>query len=347
MRKLFGLIAVFLACGTILLFFVTRDLDRLAALYTRKAMLLMQTRDDWPGFRISRLECGSVRLSRHGLEWRDVDANLSLKDDNRVLENKLVRLHIDRVEVRPVDLIRQQFSLRATGLDLTILDGSRQDRTGEITRLEQGRFGLRFRLALPDRDKTVAQLRELIQDLTRLRTHGYTTVPISFSGQGTLVVHATPVPVSLSARQDGKKYALVLDLDSLRTISNLLEEELTEPEVSLLARVPFLTPELLAIRDEAVRESKRLHREQGFSEDAYRHVLWSYLLTRRFGPDLAKEVTDAHELGLTDNTEADHRMDYRNNEVGRRYALNGLPRDRLPEKFRSDPAIIRSPEQAR
>jgi len=80
-------------------------------------------------------------------------------------------------------------------------------------------------------------------------------------------------------------------------------------------------------------------------EDAYRHVLWSYLLTNEYGVDFAKEITDAHEIGLTDNTEADHEMDYNNNEVGRKYAGESLTESVLLTMVMTDPAVIRQAEE--
>ena len=69
----------------------------------------------------------------------------------------------------------------------------------------------------------------------------------------------------------------------------------------------------------------------------------SFLLTQRFGAEFAEQVTDAHEIGATDNTEADHRMDYNNNAVGRRYAEVGVREREILEKVQIDPAVIRQP----
>ncbi len=78
-------------------------------------------------------------------------------------------------------------------------------------------------------------------------------------------------------------------------------------------------------------------------EDAYRHVLWSFLLTRTYGPEFARRVTDAHEIGDTGNTEADHRMDYNNNDIGRRYAAEGVQEAELLGRVRTDGRVVRSP----
>lgn len=56
------------------------------------------------------------------------------------------------------------------------------------------------------------------------------------------------------------------------------------------------------------------------ANDAFRHSYWSALLTKRFGPDWAKEFTSAHE-GYHSNPGPAEAMDLYNNEVGRKFAL--------------------------
>jgi hypothetical protein len=77
-------------------------------------------------------------------------------------------------------------------------------------------------------------------------------------------------------------------------------------------------------------------------EDAYRHVLWSYLLTKKFGPEFAEIVTDAHET-LPTNTAAERRMDFHNNRIGRDYAQRGIRRERILWLVKNDVNVIRYP----
>jgi hypothetical protein len=75
--------------------------------------------------------------------------------------------------------------------------------------------------------------------------------------------------------------------------------------------------------------------------------LWSFLLTREYGPDFAREVTDAHEL--TDDpeekkdpdAEAHHNRDLNNNEVGRRYADLGYSEAAILSHVMTDPTVLR------
>ena len=90
--------------------------------------------------------------------------------------------------------------------------------------------------------------------------------------------------------------------------------------------------------------SKDAHkRDRSVPEDAYRHVLWSYLLTQKFGPEFAETVTDAHET-LPTNTAAERRMDFHNNRIGREFAQQGVKRERILWLVKNHRDVIRYPE---
>ena len=120
-----------------------------------------------------------------------------------------------------------------------------------------------------------------------------------------------------------------------------MEEELTDSEVDLFARNPFRAPQLLRIRNDAQLTAKLEHaRNQSVPEDSFRHVLWSYLLTRAYGPQFAQKATDAHELGAIDNTESERRKDKVNNAIGRQYALQHRSREDILSLLMTDPKVI-------
>lgn len=60
--------------------------------------------------------------------------------------------------------------------------------------------------------------------------------------------------------------------------------------------------------------------------DAYRHTLWSHLMTQGIGPELAKKFGDAHEMAGSSTSgpgpNSERLMDLHNNQVGRQ-----LPND--------------------
>ena len=76
-------------------------------------------------------------------------------------------------------------------------------------------------------------------------------------------------------------------------------------------------------------------------EGSYRHILWNYLLTRQFGAEFAKKVTDAHEIGDREGeSDAIHRVDFHNNAIGIRYALEGIPEAEVLPRVLSDRNVV-------
>ena len=72
------------------------------------------------------------------------------------------------------------------------------------------------------------------------------------------------------------------------------------------------------------------------------YVAWSYPLTKAYGPEFAKRVTDAHEKGGINEDETDHIMDLNNNAVGRNYALQEYPASSIAQQVIQDLQVVRS-----
>jgi hypothetical protein len=182
------------------------------------------------------------------------------------------------------------------------------------------------------------------RELSRFFKTGKTLLPIEFNGISTFTIEEKEVFLTLRAKKDGPETVLISKKDDLRRISGSLTQKLSEPEIDLLATHPVESPRLLRIKEKAASVAKRAHEEDsGIPEDAYRHVLWSYLLTDEFGEEFAKKVTDAHEMGDPDlGKEADHAMDYNNNAIGRRYAKAGYTESSILQRLLNDPDVILS-----
>jgi len=132
------------------------------------------------------------------------------------------------------------------------------------------------------------------------------------------------------------------DLRSLADTSGLT---ISDEMVHIASLYPLRAPLMFAITWAAREESiARKRADPRFPEDAYRHVLWSFLLTKTFGPEFAKLVTDSHET-LPGNTPDERLMDYHNNAVARDLAVKGIPRTRLLRIVLKDPRVIRSPRE--
>lgn len=171
------------------------------------------------------------------------------------------------------------------------------------------------------------------------------SLPLQIQGRVFLNVDGQPLELHFRAVKEQGQTRIFLDREDIRRVGDLTEEGLTAAEVEILASHPADAPRLIAIQRYATRVSTEAGRQgSGVPVDAYRHVLWSYLLTRAYGPEFAKTVTDAHEIGENKhhNTPQDHAMDYHNNRIGSDYAMKKLPESQLLEKVLLDPAIIKS-----
>jgi len=125
-----------------------------------------------------------------------------------------------------------------------------------------------------------------------------------------------------------------------------IKKGLTKAEMKLFSKHPDKVDRIKEITDYVNYKTRIISRSDNtISLDAYKHVLWSFLLTKEYGPGFAREITDAHEKGDKTNTEAEHKMDYHNNKIGRDYALRGYKESEVLGLIEADPDIILKPEE--
>ncbi len=193
--------------------------------------------------------------------------------------------------------------------------------------------------------KPMPGLQDALVQIVKLIREGATELPILANGILEFELKGSPVQVGLMVDREPTEnqqgHILKLSVPDLKSISDKFEEPLTDAEVELLANNPLRAAQLLRIKDDAESNAASAKsNDDSVPQDAYRHVLWSFLLANKYGADFAKEVTDSHEQGDTGNTPAERDMDYNNNEVGRGYAAKKIRRNDILEKIRSDPAVV-------
>jgi len=185
----------------------------------------------------------------------------------------------------------------------------------------------------------------LLYNAASLFSDGKTVIPATLSGilHFKMAQEAVRARVYTQIRSDGY-YALQVNEEFFQTMAWYNRLDMTEAEARLLSKNPMRMPRLINIMDKAKQESQRYAEVPTIPEDAYRHILWSYLLTKAYGPDFAKQVTDAHEIGDTTSTEAEHQMDYKNNAIGREYALANVKQHEVLTRLLDDANVIRKPQ---
>ena len=134
---------------------------------------------------------------------------------------------------------------------------------------------------------------------------------------------------------------IVLNREDLEHVGPKFADRLSRGDLDLVANHPLKAPRLFDIQRQAEEKAKAIRwSEIDFPEDAYRHVLWSYLLTREYGAEFAHVVTNAHEIGSY-NTDEETAKDRQNNLVGIHYAQEGVREENLLARVLSDPQVRR------
>ncbi len=252
-------------------------------------------------------------------------------------------LTIDRLELDFGGFLEGNFSIKGSNMSLSqlpppLVSGKPEPRE---TKSIQGQFHYQFRLETLSSQGVVKAIRQAAGDLSRLIREGRSEARLEYRGTSYFTLRGTRFFAELYTVREGSEVRLVMSAENVEKIAMQLDEELTPAEILLISRNPVRAPRLFAIKEYSKKKASEAAQENPeVSEDAYKHVLWSFLLAKEYDPAFSKEVTDAHEEGARKNTEADHIMDYQNNVVGRRYALEGVSESDVLARMLKDPSVI-------
>jgi hypothetical protein len=276
------------------------------------------------------------------LYWRGLHAGVSLP---KAAEHFPEKLTVDAAEVS-VDLC--DGVLRAEGLALPTsfmprvpagLPFSADEFGIAVDRVDEGFLEVRGLSIERDARETI---KSLLGDLGKLAQDGRITRDVRAGARLHFTILGRNHIVRLETERRNGATWLRFNSADIAELSRTNIRPLTPAEQELLCRNPHRALIILRIKEYAERLAMRLSRaDTAYGEDFTRHVVWSYWLTRTLGADFAQKVTDAHEIGATDNTEADHRQDYANNAVGRSYALARKTESQVLQLIRTDPQIVR------
>jgi hypothetical protein len=189
--------------------------------------------------------------------------------------------------------------------------------------------------------------REILDEIKLLFAESKTPLDIEMHMDVLLGIDDREAEVGLfTERIDNLTYLRFNSADILDAARSF-ELDLTEKEAEIIARFPSKVPAMIKITRDAKRLSNYEKNMDGsFPEDAYRHVYWSYHLTREFGAELAKEITDAHETA-PGNTQNERLMDFHNNELGRKLATGTLSETEIKNLVLKSKDVIRSADEIR
>lgn len=309
-----------------------------------------------PNIEYSRPLFKSVNFSSfNAVTWEGVSF------DVRIVRNEIAKTAEEfSLKIGEMTIALESLSERAVLLNVKGMSsmpkgrgpGAVSEISGTGDHMERGNLKVRIKLKGFSEAVIFEQVRDLIKEIHAFATHGVTKAPLSFSATEMFEIKGKPHRATLSVEQKGDEYRLVMDKDDLKIIAATMPgETATSMDIEVISRNPMKATQLLRIRDKAAATAK-LARQQdsNIPEDAYRHVLWSYLLAKAFGDAFAKEVTDAHEVFadqdrmskdqiLTMNIES--YQDLYNNAAGRRFAQMGYPESGILKYVLTDDAVIR------
>ena len=317
---------------------------------TRRALALLTQNAPRHGFEVVSSDFRQARIrSLKSAEWNGIALQVIKHDYTGKTPPLLLTL-----DVRSMNLII--LSKNSAALEAFMVEGNYgpqtpMEKTSSDTQtsqdLRKGKIWLDYFFMTLDMNlfNPVPGISDLIQQMSTLFNTGITSAHIELAGKIWITLGNKESQIKMKTEPTREGTVLTLNRNDLKRLSFYFGERLSEAEIEIVAVNPMIANKLLGIKDYARQTSqKALLANPTVPEDAYRHVLWSYLLTKEFNPDFAKIVTDAHEEGLTGNTPQDRDMDYNNNAVGRKYAGLGISESEIFLMVMRDPKVIRSPQ---
>ncbi len=314
--------------------------------YSHLAARNLEGKEYLSKIKIHTLDFKKAELSSlNTISWQGIFSQIGLKRKNDFLSGQNFTISLKNLELKIISLLKGKCMLNADGLTIAPSIKSESDRVINANApqtLENGKLNITFEFNFFQPQTTRTQIKNLYEEIAEILRTGKTVIPINFSGISYFSISKKTVKAMITTFHDGEGYYhLVVNKEFFKSIAWLMADNLTDAEATLLSVNPIRLPKLLNIMNDAKRESERYRDVKGIPEDAYRHVLWSYLLTMEYGPEFAEAITDAHEEGDNTNTEAEHRMDYNNNTIGREYADRQYKRNEILGHLLRDNRVIR------
>ncbi|MBI4115145.1 MAG: hypothetical protein HY447_01065 [Candidatus Omnitrophica bacterium] len=334
MKKLFIVLLVFVAIVAVGIFVASQiALDRTS----RSVILYLTNYASQVGIAVSQMRFNKASFRPPGtITWKGLYARAKRSAAEATVSAAEATIHVESFS-------EKAFRLTVKEINATLLRGP--DRAEE-DRLTGDFLDAQFRIDFRDPNKALTEARALAKDLTALLTRGRCSTFVRFSGQLNFLMGARRFDAGLAIDRRGEESVLILDPKDLEVVAQEFEEGLSEGVVKILSENPIQAPRLLRITKLAYDTAREAHeKDASIPEDAYRHILWGYHLTKAYDPKFAKQVTEAHEADDMDEAKADRDMDHHNAALGREYAEAGYPESGLLERTLKDPKVMQLPGQ--
>jgi len=298
----------------------------------------------------------SIEVSMIRDDFRAEDFSLR-KDYDRNLDRFVVKM--DSFTLNLADILNRTIIVSFKGFSAWREEKRKTYHTDDIQAVPDGVKGGDMKLPIKMNEITssgvIAQIKSLGQELKDFSRTGVSQIPIQFSAEETFTVKGKLYAMKVSVVKEADGYRLLMDEHGMQHLANTLTGiQATEGDIKFIARNPIAAPMMLRIRNNAETLAAALHKNDPlFPEDAFRHIYWSYVLTKQYGERFSEDATDAHEM-VSDSEErknageksfeAASYQDFVCADLGRRYAVRGYDEKTLVQHTLHDPDVIRDNE---
>jgi len=306
-----------------------------------RAIAELKPRLEQKGIMIENFNYSNVRLnSYNSCAITNIDLDFYLNKKMYGKESFKAQFDANSITVRFADFNKPSFFFTLKNFSMFI-EPEEDNAKKPFGKLENGYLKSRIPLYLKNPEESAG---EMLAEIKTLFHENRTPFDLEIEVDVLLGIDEKEIHVGLySERIDSLTYIKFASEDILKAASEF-DLDLAKKEAEIIADYPSKVPSMIKITRDAKKFSRiEKGKDRSFPEDAYRHIYWSYHLTREFGPDLTKEITDAHETA-PGNTKNERLMDYHNNEVGRNYADQHLSLNEIKSRVLNSHEIIRHPK---
>jgi len=311
---------------------------------TKYAVVKLKPRLEQQGIIIENLDYSSVRLSSYNrCVINDLDLDFYLNKKMYGKESFKAAYNAKSLHIRFADWKNPSFFFTLKGFFLFV-EPDEDTHSKPFGKLENGYLKSRIPLYLESPEESA---RGILTELKTLFHHNKTSMDLDIMVDVLLGIEDKEVKVGLFTVREDDLTLLKFDHEDILKAASAFDLELTAKEAEIISDYPSKVPAMIKITRDAKRfsEHEKL-KDTTFPEDAYRHIYWSYSLTREFGPELAEQITDARETA-PGNSEKERFMDFHNNKIGRMYANSDIPLDELKNLVLSSDEVIKNPKQVK
>lgn len=340
MKTLLKIAVFFLVVGLAGYFSANYVLRKLTA----KAVLQLKPKLEQKGIVVEHFSYSKVRLnSLNSCAVMNIDLGFRLNKEMYGKKSYVAQFNAKSVNVRFADFNNPSFFFTFKDFSIFMEPDEESDKK-TIGKLENAYLKSRIPLYLKDPETSA---REIFAEVKTLFNESKSPIDLEIKADVLLGIDDKEAEVGMfTERKDDTTY-LRFDANDIWNAAETFEVELGEEEAEIIAKYPGKVPAMIKItRDAKILSQMEKDKDENFPDDAFKHIYWSYNLTREFGPVLAREITRAHEE-IPGNTRKEHQMDYHNNAVGRKYASEPMDYDAIKDFVLHSEEVIRDPAEVR